>query len=614
MQRSRLRFPVLLLLLSLLSLLCLSASLFAAPLADSQPADAMEDPLILPTNEPILLTAETANQPIISGYLLIEPPAAALDLSEVRVSPLNIRINDEAIDHRDSLYPLLSYRGITYFPLTWDYCRALNCSVSFSETEGLRISRGSRFSTNRSFTLPGLPEGQLPLEAETRVTAQLPGFAIALECDDDYTPEFPADWPFLVYNDITYLPFTWDYAHLCLELDFEFHMASSSLLISTANAVPPVSKPRQDQPVPTTQGHSRAALPTLSGGHTMTMQEAGKLGALMSRAPQNELPDVIAFTAELNVQFDDSYATETQRIQSHLECVLDIAAERLIATLTFQDQEDVDFHVPATQFYLRPLAEGEGMQLFSHEKGLLWDQYPDDSIPFNPFRSFKNAASQSARTESDAALGEDQLELLERFGLSHLIDQEAMSKITLELLARLDYAESSIDGREIISVSYSGTITELLDILSLDLNQLVLGILPELSQQSALTPQESQEYAESLQASLQPLLDTAIYCAIDYDAESALPQRMHMAFIFEASALDATDEAQLVGDIVLNYSYEDDSSLPKQADFSMSIQLQDDDANYSALIDLLYTYDYDTEFDWDALDAEVQNSDSLTTP
>ena len=42
--------------------------------------------------------------------------------------------------YRDSVYPLISYKDITYFPMTYEYCHALNLAVSWVEGEGLYIA------------------------------------------------------------------------------------------------------------------------------------------------------------------------------------------------------------------------------------------------------------------------------------------------------------------------------------------------------------------------------------------------------------------------------------------------------------------------------------------
>jgi len=65
--------------------------------------------------------------------------ASASYEAEVIIPDYEVVINESPIYYYDSVYPMLSYKDITYFPMTYDYCRALSLSTSWVEGKGLYI-------------------------------------------------------------------------------------------------------------------------------------------------------------------------------------------------------------------------------------------------------------------------------------------------------------------------------------------------------------------------------------------------------------------------------------------------------------------------------------------
>ncbi len=112
-------------------------------------------------------------------------------------------IKNQDVYYQDSLYPLLSYRDVTYFPMTWGYCKALNLSSAWVEGEGLYIAY-----------FPSSGEEELPVyetrsNAKTQ-TATIPTYPIYIngKAMDNRT----AQYPLLNFRGVTYFPMTWDYA------------------------------------------------------------------------------------------------------------------------------------------------------------------------------------------------------------------------------------------------------------------------------------------------------------------------------------------------------------------------------------------------------------------
>jgi hypothetical protein len=58
------------------------------------------------------------------------PASAAPKQVGVRIPSFNVELNGVKIDNEHQEYPLLVYKDITYFPMTWDFSRALSLSVN----------------------------------------------------------------------------------------------------------------------------------------------------------------------------------------------------------------------------------------------------------------------------------------------------------------------------------------------------------------------------------------------------------------------------------------------------------------------------------------------------
>lgn len=111
-------------------------------------------------------------------------------------------INDSSVYYKDSVYPLLSYKDVTYFPLTYDYCRSLNLTSSFSESEGLFISYIPTYNNS----LPVYDTTVNPVYNE----AELPEYPIYINGRKiDNSKE---EYPLLNFRGVTYFPMTYSFA------------------------------------------------------------------------------------------------------------------------------------------------------------------------------------------------------------------------------------------------------------------------------------------------------------------------------------------------------------------------------------------------------------------
>ena len=133
---------------------------------------------------------------------------AAINVSAKSVSVIipdyEFKVNDTVIEYKDSIYPLISYKDITYFPMTYEYCRYMNLNTSWVEGEGLWIAYKPRYVENP-------PAYEKTTQNKKRGSAQIPTYPIYINGEKiDNSKE---EYPILNFRNVTYFPMTWKYAH-----------------------------------------------------------------------------------------------------------------------------------------------------------------------------------------------------------------------------------------------------------------------------------------------------------------------------------------------------------------------------------------------------------------
>lgn len=110
-------------------------------------------------------------------------------------------INGVSIDYKDSQYPVISYNDITYFPMTWHYCRMLGVTTDWSMEKGLYITK------EQSHAEP-LEYNKADNKSERNLYAVVPEYDIFVnEKKIDNNSE---EYPVLNFRNVTYFPLTWD--------------------------------------------------------------------------------------------------------------------------------------------------------------------------------------------------------------------------------------------------------------------------------------------------------------------------------------------------------------------------------------------------------------------
>ena len=105
------------------------------------------------------------------------------------------------IYYQDSLYPFISYKDITYFPMTYDYCRALGLTTYWDADDGLYIAH-----TGDNGTLPTYETAN----NFSKLWAYYPSYNIYV--NGKPIDNMRLDYPLLNFRGVTYFPMTYDFS------------------------------------------------------------------------------------------------------------------------------------------------------------------------------------------------------------------------------------------------------------------------------------------------------------------------------------------------------------------------------------------------------------------
>lgn len=122
---------------------------------------------------------------------------------DVRIPKFSVRLNDTPISPVVNNYPLIVYKDITYFPMTWHYSRFLGLQTSWDQKTGLAISKSSPSADY-------VPYDTYINDVTRSYKAHIAAFSISINGKAILNQQEP--YPLLVFRDITYFPLTWRFA------------------------------------------------------------------------------------------------------------------------------------------------------------------------------------------------------------------------------------------------------------------------------------------------------------------------------------------------------------------------------------------------------------------
>ncbi len=131
----------------------------------------------------------------------------------VSLPTFKITVNSQEIDQVKSKYPLIMYNNITYFPMTWNYSKALGLDVNWSREKGLRVASG-----NKGVALSEDNSGNNDMNAQYE--ARLVPFTISV--NEEIIDNDQEEYPLLLFRDVTYFPLTWRFAVEAFGWDYKW--------------------------------------------------------------------------------------------------------------------------------------------------------------------------------------------------------------------------------------------------------------------------------------------------------------------------------------------------------------------------------------------------------
>lgn len=132
--------------------------------------------------------------------LLTQNVSAANSSVSVAIPSFKVTINDQAVDSTRLQYPLIVYKNITYFPLTWQWCRELGLVSGYTKADGLYIANH-------------IGESQETLDnggrqkAGSRYSAAIADYPIYI--NGRRINNSKEEYALLNFRSITYFPLTW---------------------------------------------------------------------------------------------------------------------------------------------------------------------------------------------------------------------------------------------------------------------------------------------------------------------------------------------------------------------------------------------------------------------
>ncbi|MFA6619283.1 MAG: hypothetical protein WCT23_09470 [Candidatus Neomarinimicrobiota bacterium] len=143
----------------------------------------------------------------------------------VTLPTFKVVLNSMNMDNRYSKYPLIVYKEITYFPMTYNDCRFLGLESNWKgNQEGLLIDTTDITAAYCSY--------KTKERNKSSYKATIPTFPIKI--NGKLIDNGKEEYPILLFRDITYFPITWQFAVAEFGWDYSFD-AHNGLTINSHN-------------------------------------------------------------------------------------------------------------------------------------------------------------------------------------------------------------------------------------------------------------------------------------------------------------------------------------------------------------------------------------------
>jgi len=143
----------------------------------------------------------------------------------VTLPSFKVTLNGIEVNNKESKYPLIVYKDITYFPMTYNDCRFLGIESYWNGNEdGLSIEATGVTAAYKPYIIPTKNSG--------KYRAAIPEFPIKV--NGKIVDNSKEMYPLLSFRDITYFPMTWKYSVNEFGWDYSFNN-KDGLVINSDN-------------------------------------------------------------------------------------------------------------------------------------------------------------------------------------------------------------------------------------------------------------------------------------------------------------------------------------------------------------------------------------------
>lgn len=155
----------------------------------------------------------------VPAWVFAEPSSVKVSLPGFKVS-----LNGVQVENRYRQYPLIVYKDITYFPMTYYDCRFLGIETKWDSEKGLEIDKTGIAGAYRDYN------GKT--KNASTYTATIPAFDVRINGKIINNTE--EEYPLLVFRDVTYFPMTWRFGVEELGWEYGFDL-QNGLVIQSSN-------------------------------------------------------------------------------------------------------------------------------------------------------------------------------------------------------------------------------------------------------------------------------------------------------------------------------------------------------------------------------------------
>lgn len=138
----------------------------------------------------------------------------------------DVRLNGIEIDNENRDYPLIVYKGITYFPMTYHDSRFLGLETTWNKVSGLKV--------NKNNIQVGYVDN-ISASNKSKYTAAI--IDVDVEVNGKIIDNAKEQYPLLLFRDVTYFPLTWRFAVDEFGWDYKFTEKNGLDISSKSNSL-----------------------------------------------------------------------------------------------------------------------------------------------------------------------------------------------------------------------------------------------------------------------------------------------------------------------------------------------------------------------------------------